>query len=112
MGLATLGTSLQLWAMRSLGDWYTPRVAILEGHQLVSTGPYRLLRHPAYTGIMATGLGFSAAFGFWTGLLYIPAGLPVVLRRMDAEERLLAEEFGEEYRAMMNRTWRLVPYVY
>jgi protein-S-isoprenylcysteine O-methyltransferase Ste14 len=112
VALAAFGTSLQLWAMRSMGQWYTPRVAILEGHQLVSTGPYRWLRHPAYTGIMAAGTGFSAAFGFWTGLLYFPAGLPVVLRRMDAEERLLAEEFGEEYRAMMDRTWRLLPYVY
>jgi protein-S-isoprenylcysteine O-methyltransferase len=112
VALAAFGAGLQLWAMRSLGAWYTPRVAILEGHRLVRRGPYRLLRHPAYTGIIATGVGFPAAFGFWTGLPYVVAGLPVVLRRMSAEETLLAQEFGDDYETMVSQTWRLVPHVY
>jgi protein-S-isoprenylcysteine O-methyltransferase Ste14 len=82
-------------------------------HEVVDTGPYRLIRHPSYTGLLAIELGLGIALGTW---LSIPACLlpPLIAfsARVLTEERVLARELGEPYRAYMARTYRLVPGVW
>jgi protein-S-isoprenylcysteine O-methyltransferase Ste14 len=56
--------------------------------------------------------GYVLVFRCWLGLLLVAATLAVLLARMNAEEALLASEFGEEYASYRRRTWRLVPWVY
>jgi protein-S-isoprenylcysteine O-methyltransferase Ste14 len=56
--------------------------------------------------------GYVLVFRCWLGLLLVAATLAVLVARMNAEEALLAEEFGEEYAAYQRRTWRLLPWLY
>lgn len=107
-----LGAALQVWTVLTLGALYTPRVAILPGHTLVTSGPYGVVRHPFYAGALAMILGFPSAYGLWAGLPAAVLALPPLVWRMNAEERLLSEEFGEAYELLRARTKRLVPFVY
>lgn len=106
------GTSLQVWALVVLGRWFTPRIAVQAGHHVVDRGPYRILRHPFYTGILLTMIGFPASFGSWFGGVGAVASLPILLFRIRVEERLLEANLGEAYRALRARTYRLIPLVY
>jgi protein-S-isoprenylcysteine O-methyltransferase len=113
LALFGLGVALRGWAIVVLGRFFTVDVAIHEGHELVQRGPYRVLRHPSYTGALLVFFGFGVLFDSWPALAV--ATLPVVaiiLRRIQVEERALAEHFGEAWRAHCARTWRLVPGVW
>jgi protein-S-isoprenylcysteine O-methyltransferase Ste14 len=110
IGLFWAGLVLYAWAIRTLGEFFRTSVQLLEGHRLVSAGPYRLLRHPVYAaGILAfTGMGVdignwgsvAAALGT-TGLVYA--------WRIYVEEAALREKFGAEYEAYRRRTWAVIP---
>ena len=105
-----LGIALRLWSVRTLARFFTIQVAIRDGHRLIRTGPYRLLRHPSYTGSLMTFLGFGCALG--SGAALLTAGVPVTLaflRRIRVEERVLADAFPAEYPDYARTTWRLLP---
>lgn len=108
-----LGIALRLWSVRTLARFFTIQVAIRDGHRLIRTGPYRLLRHPSYTGSLMTFLGFGCALGSAAALL--AAGVPVTLaflRRIRVEERVLADAFPADYPDYARTTWRLLPFVW
>jgi protein-S-isoprenylcysteine O-methyltransferase Ste14 len=110
--LLTLGGTLRLAAVFVLGRRFTGLVAIQEGHRLQTGGLYRRIRHPSYTGMVLYLAGYVLVFRCWLGLLLVAAMLAVLLARMNAEETLLENEFGEEYGSYRRRTWRLLPWVY
>jgi len=95
-----------------LGRRFSGLVAIQPDHRLVTDGLYRVIRHPSYLGLLATGVGWSLAFRGAVGLVITALMLFVLIARMNAEEKLLGETFGAEYEAYRARTWRLVPYLY
>jgi protein-S-isoprenylcysteine O-methyltransferase len=108
-----LGIALRLWSVRTLARFFTIQVAIRDGHRLIRTGPYRLLRHPSYTGSLMTFLGFGCALGSGAALLAV--GVPVTLaflRRIRVEERVLADAFPADYPDYARTTWRLLPFVW
>src|SRR3546814_7056360 len=101
---------LRWWSSRVLARHFTVDVTIHPDHELVRRGPYRLLRHPSYTGLLVTFLGFALCLGNW---LSLAAMLPVVLAflwRIQVEERVLREAFPKRYAAYARETKRLVPY--
>jgi protein-S-isoprenylcysteine O-methyltransferase Ste14 len=106
LALLTVGGALRLAPMFVLGRRFTGLVAIQEGHRLETGGLYGLIRHPSYAGMLLYTAGYVLVFRCWLGLLLV-AGV-----RMDAEERLLESEFGEEYTAYRRHTWRLMPWIY
>jgi len=108
----TAGAALRIWPMLALGDRFASVVAIQEGHRLRTDGIYALARHPSYLGIILLDLGFAGVFRSSVALLLMPMVFWMFKRRMDVEESLLVEGFGEEYRAYMKRTPRLLPGVY
>jgi len=118
--LAAAGLALALggWALRYLSIWtlgrfFTWQVSILSEHRLVRHGPYRLLRHPSYTGgalalfgpllLIGTGIGLAVAAAFY---------MPMLLRRIQVEERTLARHFGGDYVRYRAHSYRLIPLVY
>jgi protein-S-isoprenylcysteine O-methyltransferase Ste14 len=105
-----LGLILRNWAILKLGQFFSRTVTIEKRHRLVTDGPYRWLRHPAYTGMILMYGGINLALGTWLGAL-VGSGLVLIaaLCRIDVEEKTLTEAFGEEYREYMRRTWRLLP---
>ncbi len=106
------GGTLRLAPVFVLGRRFSGLVAIQQDHKLVTDGLYGVIRHPSYLGLLATGVGWSLAFRSGVGLAVTALIALVLVSRMDAEERLLAETFGADYQAYRARTWRLVPYLY
>ncbi|MBK9146193.1 MAG: isoprenylcysteine carboxylmethyltransferase family protein [Flavobacteriales bacterium] len=104
------GMILRYWSIRTLDRAFSATVRIKEGQQLITSGPYRLLRHPSYTGAWLVFVGVALLFHSWAGLLIMGPGMFwVYTRRIATEERTLEAAFGEAYREMKNRTWRMVP---
>jgi len=111
--LAAAGFLVRVVAMRTLGEFFTRTLRIRENHRVVSNGIYRRVRHPGYLGtiLFFVGSGIATA-NIITTFVILAAILPTFVRRIVVEERMLAEELGEEYRAYQGKTWRLVPHVF
>ena len=110
LGLVVLGVSFALWAIGTLGRHYDLELEIHRDHELVRTGPYRLVRHPIYTGLSLHFVGACLA----TGSLLLIAGTllvtyPAFYLRARTEERLLRERFGRAYDAYAREVGMLVP---
>lgn len=101
---------LALWAVRTLGRQWALAARLVDGHELVTAGPYRLVRNPIYTGMLgmlvATGLAVSRPAGLVVGVAIYWGGTVV---RVRAEERLLRRAFGEAWADWARRTAALVP---
>ena len=108
-----LGLAVRAWAIAALGRSFRTTVEVDPGQAVVSTGPFRWVRHPSYSGLLAIVAGFGLADGNWLGFaacLVLP--LPAVVRRIHVEEAELERVLGEPYRAYEARTARLVPRVW
>jgi len=110
--LFAAGGALRLWPVFVLGARFSGLVAIQPGHTLVTTGVYRIIRHPSYLGFLVSSLGWGLAFRSGVGVLLTALMIPILLARIRAEERLLREEFGAEYEAYRARTSRLIPGIF
>ena len=113
-GLVVLacGAALRVWPMMALGERFASVVAIQKGHALQTGGIYGWVRHPSYVGILLMDIGFAGVFRSSVAVLLLPIVFWMFKRRMDVEEQLLVEEFGEQYKGYMGRTARLMPGVY
>jgi len=110
--LSIAGGVLRTWAIFVLGRRFSGLVAIQPEHTLATTGLYGVLRHPAYLGFMVGSLGWAVAFRSMVGILLAILTIPLILARMQAEERLLREKFGADYDAYRARTARIIPGLY
>lgn len=111
--LMVAGMLFRWWAVRVLDRFFTVDVAIRDDHQLIRTGPYRVLRHPSYTGSLATFYGFALALGSaWSLALVVVVVTAAFLWRIRVEERALMSAFPQDYPAYARDTKRLVPFVW
>jgi protein-S-isoprenylcysteine O-methyltransferase Ste14 len=110
--LFAAGGALRLWPVFVLGRRFSGLVAIQPGHTLVTGGPYRIIRHPSYLGLLVNSLGWALAFRSGVGVLLTVLTIPPLVARIRAEERLLHTQFGDEYDAYRSRTSRLLPGIY
>lgn len=111
--LFAAGVFLRYWGILHLKAQFTRHVTVREGDGIVSTGPYRKLRHPLYTALLLIAVGM--ALFFQSIIFAVVGGLFVgwtLVRRMEGEEAMLIEQFGEEYREWMQRRARLIPFIY
>jgi protein-S-isoprenylcysteine O-methyltransferase Ste14 len=110
--LMLLGIAIRQWAIAVLGRFFSLNVQVVEDHRVVDKGPYRLIRHPAYTGLLITFIGISLAVQSLGALLVLLAVFTVSFGyRIRVEERTLLTELGEDYASYMKRTKRLIPYI-
>ena len=113
MAVMTAGLLLRWWSVRTLARFFTVDLAVHPGQTLVRRGPYRLLRHPSYTGALLTVAGFGIGTGEWWPALV--ANIPIVaafLWRIRIEERMLAEAFPDAWPAYRRDTRRLIPFLW
>jgi protein-S-isoprenylcysteine O-methyltransferase Ste14 len=110
--LSILAAWMGLSAVRTLGRQWSYTARLVEDHELVTEGPYRLVRHPIYTAMFGKLLAANFAFGHWIGLP-VAGGIFVIgtLIRIRSEERLLREGFGSEFEAYARRVPAFIPFV-
>ena len=112
IALFIAGASLRLWPVFVLGNRFSGLVAIQQGHRLVTTGIYSVIRNPSYAGLLLYFIGWSLAFRSAVGLILAVLLVPPLIARIRSEEALLASHFGAEYEAYRARTARLIPGIY
>jgi protein-S-isoprenylcysteine O-methyltransferase Ste14 len=115
LGLSVLiaGITIRWTAINTLGKYFTSTVLIKTDHQLIRTGLYKYLRHPAYAGALLAHLGLGLSFANWFSLGF--SSIPFFVAasyRMRVEEQALEEAFGAEYAAYSQTTKRLIPRLY
>jgi protein-S-isoprenylcysteine O-methyltransferase Ste14 len=108
-----LGLALRVWAIAALGRRFRTTVHVDPGQEVVSTGPYRWIRHPSYTGLLLIVAGFGAALGNWLSLAAgVALPLPAIVRRINVEEAELDHVLGQAYRTYASDRARLIPGVW
>jgi protein-S-isoprenylcysteine O-methyltransferase len=110
MAILVAGIAVRWWAIVVLGRFFTSNLVVQSGHRIVQNGPYRLVRHPSYSGILICFLGLGLAMYNWLSLLCLLVLVSAaIIYRTRVEEAMLEEEFGNEYTEYRRRTSRLVP---
>ncbi len=111
--IVCLGMGLRAWAVWALGPFFRREVTIEVDHAVVETGPYRWVRHPAYTGDLLIVFGFGLELGSWVGAaVALAIALVGHLPRIRVEEAALRDALGDEYERYARRRARLVPGVW
>lgn len=111
--LFVAGLMLRWWAIISLGRFFTVDVTIEKDHELVERGPFRMVRHPSYTGVLLAFVGLALSLCNWAALVVILVPISAAfIRRMNVEEDALLRALGTRYAEYMQRTKRLVPLIY
>jgi protein-S-isoprenylcysteine O-methyltransferase len=113
VAIMATGLALRVTAARTLGASYTRTLRTQTSQTVVQDGPYRYVRHPGYAGTLAMWLGYGLALTSAPAVLVTTVpNLIAYLRRIDAEEKLLADSLGDAYRDYQQRSARLVPGAY
>jgi protein-S-isoprenylcysteine O-methyltransferase Ste14 len=109
--LVAIGLGFAAWARVRLGANWSAEVTVKQNHELVRSGPYALVRHPIYTGVLFALIGTALSVDKWralVGLAVIAAGF---LRKIVIEERFMQAEFGEAYEHYRAEVPALIPFV-
>lgn len=107
------GFAFRYWSIQVLGKFFSSKVEIKEGHELIQIGPYKILRHPSYSGAWISMVGVSLLFQSKIGLVFsIFIYFLIYIYRIECEEKALVGTFGEKYTAYQEKTWRMFPYLY
>ncbi|MBK7451041.1 MAG: isoprenylcysteine carboxylmethyltransferase family protein [Anaerolineales bacterium] len=95
-----------------LAKQFSIEVTLQKDHKLIQSGPYKVVRHPRYLGILIFFTGVSLTFRSLLGIFTVLALALVLIWRVFAEEKMMYEEFGKEWEEYQAKTWRLVPYIF
>ncbi|HSZ64084.1 MAG TPA: isoprenylcysteine carboxylmethyltransferase family protein [Terriglobales bacterium] len=109
VALTWIGIAIALWARWHLGQYWSARITLKEGHQLIRTGPYAYFRHPIYSGLDLAAIGSALAIDRWrcvAGVAFIILGYWIKARK---EESILSQQFGEAFQDHRHHTGFLLP---
>jgi protein-S-isoprenylcysteine O-methyltransferase Ste14 len=107
LGVASVG--LFTWTHAVLGRLWSPYLQLRPGHRFIASGPYARIRHPMYSAIVGWLISLGLVDANWVPLVFAALSATNFMLRIRGEERMMLQEFGEEYRAYMKRTGRLLP---
>jgi len=111
LALTFAGVAFAIWARLFLGRNWSGIVTIKQDHQLVSSGPYAVVRHPIYSGFLLAMLGGALVLGEVRGLLAVGCALVAWWYKSRIEEKFMEQQFGVEYAAYTTRVKALIPFV-
>lgn len=106
------GIAVVLRSRQHLGRFWSARITLKVGHQLIRSGPYAHVRHPLYSGMLLAVIGTALATGEWRGVVSFLILLAMWIHKMRKEEALLSNEFGDVYKDYRKRTGPLFPRVW
>jgi protein-S-isoprenylcysteine O-methyltransferase Ste14 len=111
--LDLVGVAFAIWARWALGtNWSGMVMTIKQGHELVQTGPYAIVRHPIYAGLLLAMAGTALTIGTLSCYLGLAAGLVALMIRVRIEENLMRGQFDQAHEAYRQRTKKLIPLVW
>lgn len=105
------GLPFTIWARRHLGRNWSGSVMIKADHELITTGPYRIARHPIYTGLLIAFAGNALVVGEVRGLIAFAIAFAALWRKLRLEERFMLEQFGQAYVDYSQRVAAVVPFL-
>jgi protein-S-isoprenylcysteine O-methyltransferase len=105
------GVSLCLWARAVLGRNWSGTVTVKEDHELIERGPYRFVRHPIYTGILAMLTATAMQQGYIAGIIGLILVFVSFWIKLSSEEELMCKQFPEQYAAYRQRVKRIIPFI-
>jgi protein-S-isoprenylcysteine O-methyltransferase Ste14 len=107
------GLAMRYWAARTLGEFYTKTLQIIQRQKIVNQAPYNVIRHPGYLGTLLMEIGAGLAVTNWVVLLaLLVIGVTSPAHRIGVEEKMLEANFGEKYKVYSDHTWKLIPFLY
>ncbi len=109
--ITVAGLLFAVWAREHLGRNWSSSVTIKQGHELITTGPYAVVRHPIYTGILTGFLGMAIAISQVRGFIAFVLVLLALWLKLRMEEKWMRSQFGETYATYARQTAALVPYL-
>lgn len=109
--MVTAGLGFSAMARAKLGRNWSAEVTIKQGHELVRSGPYALVRHPIYAGMLMALIGTAISIGKWRALLGLALIIAAMLRKLTIEERFMTEQFGEAYVRYRAEVSALIPFL-
>ena len=109
--MVAAGLAFAVWARVYLGRNWSGTVTVKQGHELIRSGPYGLVRHPIYSGLLLALLGTTIAIGEWRGLLGFIAIAAAFLIKIRVEERFMGETFGDAYARYRAEVPALIPFL-
>lgn len=109
--MVAAGLGLAVWARAHLGRNWSGIVTVKKDHALIRTGPYRIVRHPIYTGLLLALIGTAAAIDEWRVVVAVICALIGFLRKIQVEEKRMRENFPE-YSRYRQQTAALIPLLY
>ena len=113
MVLVVIGFTIRMYSILTLSQYFTYSVAKVENHKIISTGPYKFIRHPGYLGQCIIFMGISISISNWLSILLMM--IPVTLGylyRIKVEEKFMTDQFGDAYKDYQDRTKRIIPLLY
>ena len=113
LAIAWVGILVRFSAKKTLGRFFVAALVVQDGHHVVTRGPYAVVRHPGYAGMMLVLLGLAlASANVATIVILVAVPLVIILRAIPSEEALLEQALGREYTRYSTRTARLIPRVW
>ena len=109
--VTTGGLYFSVWARKCLGKNWSQAVTIKDDHQLIKDGPYAIVRHPIYTGLLLGFIGTSIAVGELRGLIADVLVFGVLLFKLKLEDKWLLEQFGESYKIYYQKVSAFIPFI-
>jgi protein-S-isoprenylcysteine O-methyltransferase Ste14 len=107
--LTLAGLAISVWARIHLGEQWTGRVGVREGHELVRSGPYRFVRHPIYSGMLLAFIGTALVYCDWRSLVAIALMTAALSYKLQREERWMREHFAADYQAYLRKVAAIIP---
>jgi protein-S-isoprenylcysteine O-methyltransferase Ste14 len=107
------GVGLRFWSFHTLGRYFTFTVQTRPDQPVISAGPYRVIRHPSYAGVLLASVGVGFIIGNWASLAFLATAITCgLVYRINIEERALSQDLGGRYQSYAESRKRLVPFVW
>jgi len=104
------GSLGRAWAIKSLGEYWSAHIEILDNHKLVKSGAYKYMRHPNYLSVALRGIGYTLIpNSYYSFLFALVVYIPLIFWRMFLEEKELINRFGKQYLEYKAGTWAVFP---